>query len=68
MILFFIINGKPSAIEWNKNQLVFRKKKARVFLINQNEASNWKTLYIIDSNQYVIELVAYVSVLLVYFF
>ena len=28
MILFFIIEGKPSAIEWNKNQIIFHKKHA----------------------------------------
>ena len=28
MILFFIIDGKPSAIEWNKNQMNFHKKYA----------------------------------------
>ena len=41
MILFLIINGKPSAIEWNKNQIIFHKK-IRVFLINQNKTSNWE--------------------------
>ena len=29
MILFFIINVKPSAIEWNKNQMIFHKKNTR---------------------------------------
>ena len=28
LTLFFIINGKPSAIEWNKNQMIFHKKHA----------------------------------------
>ena len=28
MTLFFIINGKPFAIEWNKNQMGFHKKHA----------------------------------------
>ena len=28
MILFFIINGEPSAIDWNKNQMIFHKKHA----------------------------------------
>ena len=28
MILFFIINGNPSTMEWNKNQMIFHKKYA----------------------------------------
>ena len=34
MILFFIINGKPSAIEQNKNEMIFHKKHA-FFLSNK---------------------------------
>ena len=44
MILFFINNGKPSTIKWNKNWMISRRK-TRVLLINPNETSNWKTLY-----------------------
>ena len=27
-IVFIIINNKPSAIEWNKNQMIFHKNHA----------------------------------------
>ena len=28
MILFFIISGKASAIQWNENQMIVHKKRA----------------------------------------